>query len=159
MKSVALATIQTQTPASDEQRTIPASLGAQSSHSKAALDLFKLYDEEITQDEESDLSLGGSADTQAAANLISEEVEEYAQIKINKMIDDPLEWWRDHKEKLPLHASVAREIFSIPAGSASVENNFSVAGLILSDRRKRLDPHKLESMLICRGNRDLYFDD
>lgn len=110
----------------DEQRSTASS----GSFSNAALDLFQLYDEDLALDQHPGLNSDGSTDDLAANNMVEKEMREYEQIeRSNSTNDDPLEWWKANEKKLPLHASVACGIYSIPAGSASVENNFSIAGL------------------------------
>lgn len=44
----------------------------------------------------------------------------------------------------------------IPATSAATERAFSAAGLIVSDRRNRLDVNIVESLLLAKCNSDLF---
>ncbi|CAF1473564.1 unnamed protein product, partial [Rotaria sordida] len=44
-----------------------------------------------------------------------------------------------------------RQIHSIPAISAGIERQFSIAGLTLTDRKSCLDPEPLDNILCLRA--------
>ena len=48
--------------------------------------------------------------------------------------------------------SVLRKFLTPPPTSTDVERLFSIAGLIASDNRNRLNPHTLEKLLFLREN-------
>ncbi|CAF4711562.1 unnamed protein product, partial [Rotaria sp. Silwood2] len=48
-------------------------------------------------------------------------------------------------------AELARQIHSIPATSAGIERQFSIASLTLTDRRSGLDPEQLDNILCIRA--------
>ena len=43
----------------------------------------------------------------------------------------------------------------IPARSAAIERAFSVAGLMCSDRRNRLEDNMFELLFVAKSNKDL----
>lgn len=122
-------------------------------------DLFQLYDDEfeVTADGEN-INLENCSESDVIKRLISNELREYTYLEVKAISDeDLLSWWRQHAQELPLLSTLAKSIFAIPAGSASVESNFSTAGLILTDRRTNLHPQKLEYLLICGSNNDIKY--
>jgi len=68
-----------------------------------------------------------------------------------KLPSNPLNFWRDHHDKFPRLSRLARRIFSMPATSASVERQFSGAGLIIQERRTNLNPEQLDNILLIRS--------
>jgi hypothetical protein len=52
---------------------------------------------------------------------------------------NPLLWWRDQQEKLPIMSKLARRVLCIPATSAPSERVFSAAGLTIAHRRASLN--------------------
>ncbi len=65
--------------------------------------------------------------------------------------EDPLPWWKTHNSQLKKLSILARQLFSIPATSASVERQFSSAGIIFNDRRTRLTGENLENIILIRS--------
>lgn len=65
--------------------------------------------------------------------------------------DNPLEFWKNHKTEFPTLAKVARQIFCIPATTASVERSFSAAGNIVAKRRTNIKPTQLNNVLFLRS--------
>ena len=47
---------------------------------------------------------------------------------------DSLLWWKEHESEMPLLAKIARDVFCVPATSATSERIFSASGNIISDR-------------------------
>ncbi|CAF3372643.1 unnamed protein product [Rotaria sp. Silwood2] len=88
-------------------------------------------------------------------NKTADEVTQYLllvqKLNENKNNENPLPWWNEHKSKLPKLSILARRLFSIPATSASVERQFSSAGLVYTDRRNRLDGAQLDNVLLVRA--------
>ncbi|CAF2155624.1 unnamed protein product, partial [Rotaria magnacalcarata] len=64
--------------------------------------------------------------------------EEDDEININ--IQNPLIFWKDHRDKLPYLTKLARRLYSMPATSACVERQFSAVGLLINERRSSLNP-------------------
>jgi KRAB domain-containing zinc finger protein len=63
-----------------------------------------------------------------------------------------IEYWKRQQELLPRLASVAREILSIPATSASSERCFSAAGNVVTAERTLLDSERAEELIFIHNN-------
>ena len=59
------------------------------------------------------------------------ELDKYEKLKINHC-SDLLTWWRDNESAFPVLSKVAREVFAVPASSASSERCFSVGSMVSS---------------------------
>ena len=68
---------------------------------------------------------------------------------------NPLDFWRINAEKYKRLSSLAKEILCAMATTAGVERVFSVAGILLSDRRIRTGDVDFETLLFCNVNKDL----
>ncbi|CAG9839181.1 unnamed protein product [Diabrotica balteata] len=66
--------------------------------------------------------------------------------------EDPLKWWRENKYIFPHLAEVAQERLSVIATSVPCERLFSKAGLIISDKRSRLNHKKAKMLLFLNSN-------
>ena len=71
---------------------------------------------------------------------------------------DQLQWWRQHQEQFPLLSHLVRVVFAVPAASSKNERVFSVAGLVVSALRNRLDPRKVENIIAIKSNLRLLKD-
>jgi hypothetical protein len=66
----------------------------------------------------------------------------YKQTLVNEL----LRWWRKRGEHLyPILASMAYDLFSIPAMSAECERAFSTAKKLITDERYNLKPDIIEA--------------
>ncbi|CAF1396390.1 unnamed protein product [Rotaria sordida] len=83
----------------------------------------------------------------------NDELEKYLRMNIEDVYKqpNPLPFWRDHQNKFPGLALLARRLFSIPVTSAGVERQFSSAGLTISQRRSSLDPDTVNDVLFVRS--------
>jgi hypothetical protein len=79
-------------------------------------------------------------------------VQQEAAVRAAGVFTDPLEWWRKHATQLPTLAALARRYLAVQATSAECERVFSLAGLILSKRRLRLNG-SLADMIIYLHSR------
>ena len=59
-------------------------------------------------------------------------------------LNNILNWWKANELKLPLLSAVARHWLCIPASSSSSERAFSSCGSIVSCKRTRLQPEKVD---------------
>jgi hypothetical protein len=86
-----------------------------------------------------------------------DELTKYLEIHIDKtqLSQNPLDFWRSNQNIFPILAKVARKIHCIPATSASVERQFSGAGLVLNERRTCLDPDNVDNILFIRSMKKL----
>ncbi|XP_065666555.1 uncharacterized protein LOC136087525 [Hydra vulgaris] len=65
---------------------------------------------------------------------------------------DCLLFWRNHHAKYPHLAVLAKEYFSIPTSSVSVESMFSLTGLILNSKRSNLSSSNMNMTLFIHDN-------
>ena len=102
--------------------------------------------------------LQARADVDAASARAERELlqfREFAGIQMRtadgELTDDaktnPLDWWKKWGSKFPNLAQLARRYLAMPATSAPVERLFSVAGLVATAKRNRLDPETV-SLLV-----------
>jgi hypothetical protein len=62
------------------------------------------------------------------------------------LVNEPLRWWRERGELLyPTLASMAYDLFSIPAMSAECERAFSLTKKLITDERYNLKPDIIEA--------------
>lgn len=64
----------------------------------------------------------------------------------------PLKWWQSHHQKYPNLSELFRQYGNILATSVPCERVFSKAGLLISDRRTRLDHKKVAQIMFIHGN-------
>ena len=63
-----------------------------------------------------------------------------------------LAWWKQHQEQFPLLSFLVRVVFAVPAASSKSERVFSLAGLVVSALRNRLNPIKVENIVTIHSN-------
>lgn len=78
-------------------------------------------------------------------------------LKTNKMYNDPLQWWKQRANDLPILSKLARFYLSIQATSAPSERIFSLASIIITRLRSRLDPEVSGSLVFL--NRVLLWEE
>ncbi|XP_059415495.1 uncharacterized protein LOC132151405 [Carassius carassius] len=93
-----------------------------------------------------------TATDSSAALDVKGEIEQYlAMPRMNPDVD-VLRFWKDNSVMLPRLSHVARRIFSIPSGSASLERVFSIAGLMSNTNRMRSTPDTLQKLVFLKVN-------
>ena len=65
---------------------------------------------------------------------------------------DLLSWWRVHQEQLPLLAHLTRVVMAVPVASSSRQRLFSLSGRLVTPTRNRLDPTKVETIVMIQAN-------
>lgn len=106
------------------------------------------------------------------ATLIQERQRERDQVRRNPLADeftlywesnhplgrnaDPLLFWKVHENEYSNLASVARDVFAVPATSAPVERVFSQASIATNGKRTRLSGKQLEREIMLKTNK-VYF--
>lgn len=80
------------------------------------------------------------------------EIESYLQDNKEKIDEnfDVLKWWNLNRKRYPVLYEIAIQIFTVPSSSAYSEREFSCAGSIVTDKRSRLDPGKVEDILMLK---------
>lgn len=73
-------------------------------------------------------------------------------------ITNVLIYWKDHSKLMPNLSSVASQVFAIPATSTPSERNFSVAGLIVNQKRTQITPDNLDKVIFMHNNYDYLKD-
>ena len=79
------------------------------------------------------------------------EVEQYLLIAPTAEAKDIAVFWKRKKDLFPHLYKLARSILAVPATSASSEREFSAAGFLLNEKRSRLKPETVESLLLIRS--------
>lgn len=98
--------------------------------------------EKISKFEEWEDDDPGSAEEDYTSQLL-----QYKNDHFNDLNDDILIWWKKHELQYPLLAKLAKQLLAIPASSAASERCFSAAGRTLEERRTRLKPSTVDSLL------------
>jgi hypothetical protein len=87
---------------------------------------------------------------QSIKDILDSEFENFQSCNKIAIDDDPLAWWKLHEHQFPHIAKIARKCLAIPATSASSERVFSVAGLIVTKLRNRLDSSVVSAIVLLR---------
>ena len=66
-----------------------------------------------------------------------------------------LEWWQAQSKQLPVISRVARWLLTVQATSASSEQDFSIAGQVVSRLRASLNPKTMRVFTLLHANDDL----
>ncbi len=69
---------------------------------------------------------------------------------------DPLLWWKQKQFQLPILSGLAQKYLCIPVTVAPSEHIFSVASLLLSKFRDRMDPDLAGRMVFIKKNFEWY---
>ena len=99
----------------------------------------------IEADEFMDLDTSNSDEENAS---LTKELNEYFEMKIKTIYENPLEFWQLNQKKFPNLSSVAKSLFAIPASSSEAERHCSTAGLAMTELRSSLSPKNLENLVI-----------
>ncbi len=82
-------------------------------------------------------------DDEAVADA-RDEYEEYLNTPA-RPCDNPLKWWKAHRQEYPRLSQMALDLFSIPMMSAECERVFSSAKTLITDRRNGLKEDIIEA--------------
>ncbi|CAF3210964.1 unnamed protein product [Rotaria sp. Silwood2] len=82
-----------------------------------------------------------------------DELQRYLALQIDKtsLRQNPLDFWRENQLSFPRLSKLARRIHSIPATIATVERQFSGAGVVINERRTNLKPSQVDNILFIRS--------
>lgn len=100
-----------------------------------------------------------SAAAQAASEGIGNE-DEVCSAKLNRykclspleMHGNPLQWWEEHSNKLPILYTLAMKYLCIPAISAPSERLWSIAARVITNDRARIDPEVVACIIFLKVN-------
>ena len=104
----------------------------------------------LTEEGEALAAIRGDTPTYSKVVLLTAEIVKYIEL-VKKAIDeanaeggvpDPLLFWPENEESLPILARVASQVFSLPTANADPERINSPGGLIYSLHRNRIKPKK-----------------
>ena len=70
-------------------------------------------------------------------------------VRHNAKTMEPSAWWETYGKHLPLLCAYAKCILAQPAAASAAERNWSIYGLIKSDRRTRLRPVVADKLVYC----------
>ena len=84
---------------------------------------------------------------------IRKEMERYEMFSIPPKGVRVLDWWKHHRNVLPILGHMARAVLAVPASSASSERVFSTGSNVVTKKRTRLLPTKVENSIIINENR------
>lgn len=79
------------------------------------------------------------------------EVAEYQAMKVTSC-PDILEWWKLQSTTFPGLSVLAKRYLSIMASSAASERNFSVAGLVVNEKRSCLSTDNVNDILLINSS-------
>ena len=63
-----------------------------------------------------------------------------------------LDLWINHEDQFPFLAGLVRVVFAVPVASSKSERVFSVAGNVVTPKRARLNPEKVEDLVVVKCN-------
>ena len=66
--------------------------------------------------------------------------------------EDLLSFWNEKKKDFPWLSTFARALLCVPATSTPSERVFSVAGMVLSAKRSRLSPQRVNKIIFIHDN-------
>ncbi len=87
-------------------------------------------------------------DNEAVAGA-RDEYEEYLNTPA-RPCDNPLEWWKAHRQEYPRLSQIALDLFSIPMISVECERVFSSAKTLITDRRNGLKEDIIKAYTLLR---------
>ena len=65
---------------------------------------------------------------------------------------DELEYWKHHESQFPLLAQLVKVVLPAPAASSKSERVVSVAGNVVTPKRAKLNPEKVEDLVLVKCN-------
>ncbi|XP_077306275.1 E3 SUMO-protein ligase ZBED1-like [Lithobates pipiens] len=89
---------------------------------------------------------------QQQSESLSLELHSYLFLGNTDSEDDPLVWWKTHKEQYPRLSALARKYLCIPATSSPSERVFSTGGNIVTCRCSALKPQNVDRLVFLAKN-------
>ncbi|EEH50919.1 transposase [Micromonas pusilla CCMP1545] len=127
---------------------------------KQKLDPTSTYGDTDSDEEDAcDVVHTERADIEQRLAAAHTEMERFKAHAFNRQVKDEtrtseglLSWWQVEGIAFPLLREVARNIFSLPASSASSERAFSAAGQVVTHKRKMLDKARVNKLMVVKRN-------
>jgi hypothetical protein len=90
-----------------------------------------------------------SSDSSDGDDLLNEynEYDHYIRVKRDKSVKNPLVWWGQNNATFPKMGKWYRDVGPVPASSAGVEREFSMAGNIVTKKRNRLSGKTISNIM------------
>ncbi|XP_078017009.1 E3 SUMO-protein ligase ZBED1-like [Epinephelus lanceolatus] len=108
--------------------------------------------EELFAEEERELRSTIQQSTMSLPERVDQEVELYKGLPAISMAEDPVMWWWEKKDILPLLFIIATGYLCTQASSTPSERVFSTAGNTISQERSRLLPEKVDMLIFLQKN-------
>ena len=99
------------------------------------------------------LELEAADPPNAKTSKIRAEMAVFESFEIAPKTLDVLRWWKNHEKSLPLLSKFAKKILAIPASSGKSERVFSTGGNFVTAKRTRLNPSKVQSLIVLKENK------
>ena len=81
----------------------------------------------------------------------SEELNDFDAI-YDRWVLDPVKWWSNHAQSIPLLQKIARNLLNQPSSSCCCERNWSTYGFIHTMKRNALTPERAEDLVFVHSN-------
>jgi hypothetical protein len=81
----------------------------------------------------------------------SEELNDFDAI-YDRWVLDPVKWWSNHRQSIPLLQKIALKLLNQPSSSSCCERNWSTYGFIHSMKRNNLTPERAEDLVFVHIN-------
>ncbi len=83
------------------------------------------------------------------------EVRQYRQLPRIKSTEDPILFWKEHREEFPILSSMALKYLCAQASSVASERVFSTAGDIVTAERSCIDPDNVNMLIFLKKNLEM----
>lgn len=100
---------------------------------------------------------GVYASTNNIQQAVASEVEAYFNLQPAYGEENPLIFWRKHKNSFPLLSQVARKVLTVSCSSVPVESMFSSMGLLINAKRASLEEDTANMLSVIHDNYGKYF--
>jgi hypothetical protein len=81
----------------------------------------------------------------------SEELNDFDAI-YDRWVLDPVKWWSNHGQSIPLLQKIALKLLNQPSSSSCCERNWSTYGFIHIMKRNALTPERAEDLVFVHSN-------
>ena len=112
--------------------------------------VFQSFAQTAQRENETKSKAAGSKEDEFVA--MTKQLDEYLGLPLQNRLANPLRWWKDHAERFPYLAKLARKYLATPASSVYSERLFSEYGNIFEEKRARLLPKTGEKLLFLHHN-------